>query len=529
MKTNTKQTINPSSPAIASSPPATTLWPTTPPCPGSITRSPSRRGFVVCLVALALACFAFSSTARALTINFSTSVDQSIASPGGTGNFTAFIPPNPILPEAPCIGADGAVGFLGIGIGGQLGAYVKIPNESIRPGADLNTAIPSGTGNFTDFGPLTSIDSGNVAFIGSGDGGQQGVYVVPTTAIPPNPIKVADTNTAIPGGTGNFVAIPPNPIRIVGDWVAFISKGGNAQQGVYLFSIAAIPPNPIRVADKSTIIPGSAVAFAVFNSVAFDGANVAFSGGSFGDISLGGVYKVLGAQGAPLKVADLSTAIPSGTGNFSAFGFVAIDPGAVVFEGFGSNGQAGLYTDAGGSLSKIIARGDVLGDKTLTVLRFGSGGFSNGQVVFAAGFADGSQSVTTATIAELVTRCPHSQGYWKNNPALWPVSSLVLGSQTYSQAELLKILGTAVGTGPKADASLILAHQLIAAKLNVANDSDATPVSSTIAHADSLLSGFAGKLLYKVKTTSTVGKSMISDAMTLDNYNKGLLTSGCMP
>jgi hypothetical protein len=49
---------------------------------------------------------------------------------------------------------------------------------------------------------------------------------------------------------------------------------------------------------------------------------------------------------------------------------------------------------------------------------------------------------------------------------------LMLSSQTYTKTELLMILRTAIGTGPKADASLILADQLIAAKLNIANGAD---------------------------------------------------------
>jgi hypothetical protein len=69
--------------------------------------------------------------------------------------------------------------------------------------------------------------------------------------------------------------------------------------------------------------------------------------------------------------------------------------------------------------------------------------------------------------------CPHWQGYWKNNCNLWPASALPmkLGTQTYQtyiQTELLTILRTSVGSGRRADASLILADQLIAAKLNIA-------------------------------------------------------------
>jgi hypothetical protein len=129
----------------------------------------------------------------------------------------------------------------------------------------------------------------------------------------------------------------------------------------------------------------------------------------------------------------------------------------------------------------------------------------------------------TPTATPTATACPLTQGYWKNHPAAWPVHSLMLGSQTYNMMELLNILGTPSG----GDASLILAKQLIAAKLNIANGSDPTPISSTIADADSLLSMFSGKLPYNVKPSSDIGQMMINDANTLDQYNNGLLTPGC--
>jgi hypothetical protein len=53
---------------------------------------------------------------------------------------------------------------------------------------------------------------------------------------------------------------------------------------------------------------------------------------------------------------------------------------------------------------------------------------------------------------------------------------------------------------------LILAGQLIAAKLNIANGSDPAPISSPIANANGFLSGFSGKLPYNVKTTSMWAK-----------------------
>jgi hypothetical protein len=101
-----------------------------------------------------------------------------------------------------------------------------------------------------------------------------------------------------------------------------------------------------------------------------------------------------------------------------------------------------------------------------------------------------------------------------------------LGTISYTKAQLLTILKTAVGTGSKADASIILAYQLIAAKLNVANGATASPaVLSAIAAADAAIANNA--IPMKVKTNSPLGKTMTSLATTLEQYNKGMLNTGC--
>lgn len=102
--------------------------------------------------------------------------------------------------------------------------------------------------------------------------------------------------------------------------------------------------------------------------------------------------------------------------------------------------------------------------------------------------------------------------------------SLGIGSgQIYTQAELRRILQMPIA----GDASVNLAAQLIAAKLNLENGSDPDPVSGTIAHAELLLSSFTGKLSYGVPASSDVGKNMLRDASILDRYNNGLLTPLC--
>jgi hypothetical protein len=120
-------------------------------------------------------------------------------------------------------------------------------------------------------------------------------------------------------------------------------------------------------------------------------------------------------------------------------------------------------------------------------------------------------------------KCPQAQGYWKNHPGLWRVSSLTLGTVTYNKTQLLRILNNST-TG---DASVILAKAEIGALLSLANGSNPTPICDTIADADAALDGCT--VPCKIGPKTTTGQRMVSDANTLDAYNNGLLTAGCTP
>src|SRR5262249_44861828 len=100
-------------------------------------------------------------------------------------------------------------------------------------------------------------------------------------------------------------------------------------------------------------------------------------------------------------------------------------------------------------------------------------------------------AMVVSTTPAFAHRCPLTQGFWKNHPKDWPVSFLKIGGTPYSQADLLVILETPPSGG---NAALILAHQLIAADLNVAHGS--TPVvSATIKDANTLLGTACGSSL----------------------------------
>jgi hypothetical protein len=144
--------------------------------------------------------------------------------------------------------------------------------------------------------------------------------------------------------------------------------------------------------------------------------------------------------------------------------------------------------------------------------------FPSTPFTFASGLAIVGEPTAAGT-----NRCPLTQGYWKTHPAAWPVTSLTLGTVVYNQSQLLSILNTPA----KGDASIILAYQLIAAKLNIANGSDPTPIAATIATADGLLDGCM--LPCHVKPSSSLGMQMTAAAAILDQYNNGLLTPDCTP
>ncbi len=118
--------------------------------------------------------------------------------------------------------------------------------------------------------------------------------------------------------------------------------------------------------------------------------------------------------------------------------------------------------------------------------------------------------------------CTYTQGYWKShgpvplgqNSNEWPVKSLTLGTVSYSDVQLLSILNA-----PAAGNGLIsLAHQLIAAKLNVANLADDTAVAAAIAAADALI---GGKVVPPVGSDSLTPGSVSALVDALAKWNEG--------
>lgn len=166
----------------------------------------------------------------------------------------------------------------------------------------------------------------------------------------------------------------------------------------------------------------------------------------------------------------------------------------------------------------------------------GTGGTTGGTTTGGTGGTDGTTGSTTTggtggpggTTGGGGIGCTRTQGYWGSSPAgqarlivLVGMGGMEVGDVNYSASQLDDILDQPSG----GNALLILAKQLIAAKLNVLNGADDSEIADEIAEADDLI----GSLVVppvgagNVSPASALGMQMTSVAGELDDYNNGEL------
>jgi hypothetical protein len=159
----------------------------------------------------------------------------------------------------------------------------------------------------------------------------------------------------------------------------------------------------------------------------------------------------------------------------------------------------------------ISANRDELSQGTPYVFRVKANG-EEGDPTGGMGLTAGSGLVPSSIYSEThfastkpkppTTDCVFTQGYWKNHPNAWPVSGVQLGNVFYTKAQLLQIFDTpAAGNG-----IISLAHQLTAAKLNIASGAIApASVLGAVAAADAMIGS---------KIIPPIGSGFISPAVT---------------
>ena len=298
---------------------------------------------------------------------------------------TTTLVPNSAVPflvfELPSI-RDGTVAFAGFGgtMTGPAGVYTG-SGAGLSIMADRNTPIPNGTGNFTGFalgeGLVPSLSGGATAFVGDGFGTsfiQRGIYLHEGGSL----TRVVDRATPIPNGGGATFAGIRGP-SLENGRVVFV--GGPSfvglQRGAYSWANGSLSV----IADTSTPIPGWSGTFASVNEANLDGGRVLIQG--TGASGYQGLFLADNA-GAITRLYDTNTPIPSGTGTFTGLSQSVLSDGRVVFRGLGL-GQEGLYTDVSGALT-LLANHDTTapGFPSQTFSGFGRMAIDGSIVAFSA-------------------------------------------------------------------------------------------------------------------------------------------------
>lgn len=218
--------------------------------------------------------------------------------------------------------------------------------------------------------------------------------------------------------------------------------------------------------------------------------------------------------------------------DYLAGGSVWPDSALICHGSFSGNASGAAYNLAPGQCT-TIQLGDNLFDTPGASSNCTNEPLQCGTDYVIRGFAHATSSLNrSAFTGDLVcstlacggSGCTLTQGFWKTHyPDSWPQdvldNGLMLGAVTYTAAEIESIFNT-----PPAGNGLIpLAHQLIAAKLNVAAGADDSSIAAAIAAADALIGGLVVPPVGNGSLANSVTSALTT---TLDSYNQGLTGPG---
>lgn len=240
--------------------------------------------------------------------------------------------------------------------------------------ADTTTSIPGGSGAFTDLRPAVSGKDVGI-FYGKGTNGQVGYYKFDGT----NLTKVVDTSTAAPSGTGNFTNYSFFAYGVDTTNFAFHGTDAGGMAGLYLLNGAT----PTLIANTNTLAPVSGVPFAAFGQPAVHNGKVAFFG--FGPGSLySGAF--LYSAGTLTRLFDTNTvSFPGGVGTLAFSSQLAHENDTIAFWAVdsGLSSRQGILSFSNNVLSLLAVTNQTIPGFTNTFSGFQSPPrLSGGAVVF---------------------------------------------------------------------------------------------------------------------------------------------------
>lgn len=373
-------------------------------------------------------------SARGDALTFTKIADTSTPAPGSNGNFLGF-------KQSPNSGAAGslfspAIDANEVVFGGQSGpdnyGLYLWKSGQISLVADFNTAVPVAGGTFTTFHSFPHLSGDTVVFRADGTK-SYGLYASVGGTLQ----RVADTTITAPGQTSPLVGFT-YPV-VSGNNIFFEGVTATpANAGIYRYANGTIGV----VADQHTPVPGGSFTFTNLNTnIASGGREVAFTwlGTPASAPGSSGVFVSRG--GSIVRLTSLFSPTPDAPYNFGNFDnlilasdgptilFKALDNGVagliaasegtirqIVLDGqaapgggqfdlsylFGASvsgshvafeNDATIYSDLAGPLQRIIGPGDELLGKTVSGAVLYDQSLSGSNLVFAAGFTDGSSGV----------------------------------------------------------------------------------------------------------------------------------------
>ena len=167
------------------------------------------------------------------------------------------------------------------------GAWPAAGAADITVVADSSTLVPgSPTDTFVAFSAPVASES-MVAFVASTSAGTIGVYTYDLGA-PTSLRKVADSETAVPGGAGTFSDFPYAP-SVAGTTVVFYGSAGGAASGLYAHTRASAGGEELtKLVTMADTIGGQSIAFLGAGAASSDATSAAF----YAVTDTNGVYTV---------------------------------------------------------------------------------------------------------------------------------------------------------------------------------------------------------------------------------------------
>ncbi len=258
----------------------------------------------------------------------------------------------------------GPVAFSGGNLSGDGGVY-SWTNGTITTVVDNHTPMPGGG----EFGPVgLASQSGNRTIFRQGS--TQAFYQANAGAFS---LVVQPTDPA-PGG-GQFTAF--TEAQLSGTSIAIQASVGPTRQGIFAASLSSQPVFS-TIADTNTAIPNGVGNFRTLGAVSVSNGNIAFLAS---DAQLHpGVYARINGQ--LLNIADTLHPGPGGI-QFSSFDSVSISGENVAFVCGVLGGGKQLWVLRQGEFSRVVAGGTVLNGLTVARMEIGPESLKGDTIAFS--------------------------------------------------------------------------------------------------------------------------------------------------